>query len=753
MGYGRRSAIDRSQKITIIVDAGLASPADQAPLQLLAVPRDLAYNFATMSQGETSHPTTEQLAALDRGQLDVTELAVVEQHVAACAQCSQRLQELPDESLARLAQQAAEAKTLEPRFSTGQTGLTPEIPPELVNHPRYRVLELLGAGGMGVVFKAEHRLMERLVALKVINRKLIERPGAVDRFRQEVKAAARLAHPNIVTAYDAEQAGDVHFLVMEYVDGTSLERLLRQRGPLPVAEACSLAWQAALGLQHAHERGMVHRDIKPANLLLTGQGRVKLLDFGLARFVSEAAPVSEAADAPPSTHVALAPLPQGVDGLTASGVVIGTPDYIAPEQAAEPRSADIRADIYSLGCTLFHLLTGRPPFAGGTAMQKLIAHVEQPPPLLAEMRPDAPPALSQLVAKMLAKDPSQRSQTPGEAAEALRPWTGRTISPGKFPGERGEQHSADVAVSERGHRARFVAAAIGVALLCLVAVAAALVLRPGAAPATSGLAASSEVGKPTQSIAAASQPGIVVQTQTVPKERPLTVTSRIPNLQKVKIDKDAHRDELVAWMNAHSTLPKPLAADLSRVTKPDDDLYLIAGPALMKSGALTHVAALGDRYFVFELTPEEAKFSRIDDKDFKIDRTPSPKPRRYLIELSALRAVSGKVTADRQLIRFSLTFRLLEPIEGRLCIRTARRVARKNYYNHAELLAPLPGKSGTLEFDTRWSTAVEAKEDGPAFFFVEACLLEAPKKFDTATIVSSTVAVLANISSPKDDGP
>jgi hypothetical protein len=224
-------------------------------------------------------------------------------------------------------------------------------------------------------------------------------------------------------------------------------------------------------------------------------------------------------------------------------------------------------------------------------------------------------------------------------------------------------------------------------------------------------------------------------------------------LQKVKIDRDAHRDELVAWINAHSTLPKPLAAELSRVTKPDDDLYLIVGPGLLKSGALTLVAALGDRYFVFELPPEEAKLSRIGDKDFKVDRTPSPKPRRKMIELSALRAVSGKVTADRQLIRFSLTFRLLEPIEGRLCIRTARLVARKNYYNHAELLAPLPGKSGTLEFDTRWSTAVEAKEEGPALFFVEACVLEAPKKFDTATIVSSTVAVLANISSSKDDGP
>jgi len=703
-----------------------------------------------MSEVDTSHPTTEELAAFDRGQLGGTEWAVVERHVAASTQCCQRLQELPDDSLARLVQQAAQAKTTDqPPFAAGPPAPGPEVPAELASHPRYQVLGLLGAGGMGVVFKAEHRLMERLVALKVINRKLIERTGAVERFRKEVKAAARLAHPNIVTAYDAEQAGDLHFLVMEYIAGTSLERPLRQRGPVPVAEACSLAWQAALGLQHAHERGMVHRDIKPANLLLAAEGRVKLLDFGLARFVSEVA------HAPVGTPDSLVPFEQAQDGLTASGVVIGTPDYMAPEQAAEPRAADIRADIYSLGCTLFHLLTGRPPFAGGTALQKLMAHRERPAPLLAAVRPDAPAALGELVGKMLAKDPEQRWQTPGEAAEALRPWTGRAVSPSTLSGTRGDHRPREVArpPAGRGRRLRLAGAVLGVSVLATLATALAFVLQPGAVPATSSLTASPEIDRPPTAASRSSDIQQTQQTQSSPKkERALTVTSRIPNLQKVKINQTAHRDQLIAWLNAHSTLAKQLTTDLTRVTKPDDDLHLIVGPDLLRSGALTYVSALGDRYFVFELTPEEGQQAGIADKDFKVDRMPNVKARRQMLELSGLRVVNGKATSDQQIIRFSAAFQLLEPTDGRLCIRTTRRVARKNYYNHGELLAPLPGKSGTIEFDTRWSSSVEGKEEGPVFFFVEACVLEAPKKFDTATVVSSTVAAFVRITPPKD-GP
>ena len=167
------------------------------------------------------------------------------------------------------------------------------LPPELVDHPRYRVVALIGAGGMGAVYKAEHRLMERTVALKVVNPAFIDNPAAVRRFQQEVKAAARLHHPNIVASHDADQAGSLHFLVMEYVEGRSLADYAQEKGPLPIPEACEYARQAALGLQHAHEHGLVHRDVKPHNLMRTPDGRIKILDFGLARLGQAAEPRPE----------------------------------------------------------------------------------------------------------------------------------------------------------------------------------------------------------------------------------------------------------------------------------------------------------------------------------------------------------------------------------------------------------------------------------------------------------------------------
>ena len=210
---------------------------------------------------------------------------------------------------------------------------------------------------MGAVYRAEHRLMDRPVALKVIRGDLLGNEAMVERFRREVKSAARLAsHPNIVAAYDAEQAGETHMLVMEFIEGTDLARLVDRRGPLPVGEACEYARQAALGLQHAFEDGMVHRDIKPQNLMRTTRGQVKILDFGLARFASEV--TSQA-------------------GMTAEGMVLGSADYIAPEQIDDPHAADIRADLYSLGCTLYFLLSGRPPFPDGSLIQKLLAHSEK----------------------------------------------------------------------------------------------------------------------------------------------------------------------------------------------------------------------------------------------------------------------------------------------------------------------------------------------------------------------------------------
>jgi hypothetical protein len=269
---------------------------------------------------------------------------------------------------------------------------------------------------MGVVYKAEHRLMERPVALKVIDRSLTDKPAVVERFRREVKAAGQLNHPNIVHAYDADQAGDSHFLVMEFVEGTTLARLVEQQGPLPVSQACDYIRQAALGLQRAHEHGMVHRDIKPHNLMRTPQGQVKILDFGLARLVSEAASALSPAGDDFSSDTGVS------RHLTQMGVVMGTADYMAPEQATDAHAADIRADIYSLGCTLYYLLTGRTPFPDGTVLDKLLAHGQRTPKPLSDFRTDVPAALARVVERMMAKDPARRYQTPAEVAAALQPF-------------------------------------------------------------------------------------------------------------------------------------------------------------------------------------------------------------------------------------------------------------------------------------------------------------------------------------------
>jgi len=267
---------------------------------------------------------------------------------------------------------------------------------------QYCLLEPLGQGGMGQVFKARHRLMRRVVALKVIRKELLARPEAVDRFLREMQMAAQLSHPNIVTAYDAEQIGDRCCLVMEFCEGQSLAQLVRQTGPLPIAQACELIRQAALGLQHAHERGLIHRDIKPENLLCSG-ATLKILDMGLARLQS--------VDGEPSGMT-----------LTQQGVIMGTPDFIAPEQAKDLRSADIRSDVYSLGCTFYFLLVGRVPFLGGTLVEKLLRHQAETPPPLEQLRPDVPAGVSAVVARMMAKEPAERFQTPGDVAAALEPF-------------------------------------------------------------------------------------------------------------------------------------------------------------------------------------------------------------------------------------------------------------------------------------------------------------------------------------------
>jgi S1-C subfamily serine protease/tRNA A-37 threonylcarbamoyl transferase component Bud32 len=381
-----------------------------------------------MDNLESEHPNGEMLTAFGLGRLVGAEASAVEQHLSVCDRCRTVIDAASADTFISLLRDAVlhpaeppttpqakapagEAVTLPPGPTTA--AIDPE-PAALAGHPRYRIVELLGAGGMGAVYKAEHRIMDRTVALKVVSHSLTDNPAMVERFRREVKAAARLTHPNIVTAYDADQAGDTHFLVMEYVEGISLARLVTERGRLPVAEACEYARQVALGLQHANERGMVHRDIKPQNLMRTPGGQIKILDFGLARFAMEAPPAGALLAADPAAP------PTG--SLTQTGSVVGTPDYIAPEQVRDAHTADIRADLYSLGCTLYDLLAGQAPFPEGTAVQKLAAHMDRTPRPLTELRQDLPPGLVAVVERLLAKDPAQRYQTPAEVAQALEPF-------------------------------------------------------------------------------------------------------------------------------------------------------------------------------------------------------------------------------------------------------------------------------------------------------------------------------------------
>jgi tRNA A-37 threonylcarbamoyl transferase component Bud32 len=356
------------------------------------------------------HPGRAELLAYGQGRLAAESARALEEHLAACAGCCELLEQAPgDDFLGRLRAAGEPGRDTQTDAAAATGPAAPAVPPELVDHPRYRVLGLLGQGGMGAVYRAEHRRMERPVALKVINPRLMRHPATVERFHQEVRAAARLIHPHIVTAHDADQAGGLHFLVMEYVEGQSLADVVGQRGPLPVGLACDYVRQAALGLQHAHERGMVHRDVKPANLMLAPGGVVKILDFGLAR-------LPHTGDGTPGVVPPAGP-------LTGAGAVMGTADYIAPEQADDPRTADIRADIYSLGCTLFHLLAARPPFAVGTVAEKLARHRATPLPLLHALRPEVPAGLEAVVARMTAKDPADRYAAPAAVAEALAPFS------------------------------------------------------------------------------------------------------------------------------------------------------------------------------------------------------------------------------------------------------------------------------------------------------------------------------------------
>jgi serine/threonine protein kinase len=269
----------------------------------------------------------------------------------------------------------------------------------------YVLLDRLGKGGMGEVYKARHRRMDRVVALKVVASATASSDEVVQRFHREMKIAARLSHPNVVTAHDADEAKGTHFLVMECVDGEDLASLVRRQGPLSIAEAGNCVLQAARGLEYAHRQQVIHRDIKPSNLILDRLGTVKILDMGLARLKGlwgSADPVSD-------------------EELTRSGQMMGTLDYMAPEQSMDIRHADARSDIYSLGCTLYYLLIGRPVYPADTITKRLLAHREAAIPSLRAACPGVPESLDQTFQKMLAKKPEDRQQNMSEVIEALAP--------------------------------------------------------------------------------------------------------------------------------------------------------------------------------------------------------------------------------------------------------------------------------------------------------------------------------------------
>jgi len=270
----------------------------------------------------------------------------------------------------------------------------------------YKILDRVGKGRMAGVYKAQHKLGQ-IVAIKVLPPSKAQDPHLLGRFQREARLALRLKHPNIVRTFQTGCAEGLHYIVMEYLEGETLEEVLVRRGKLPPVEAVRLVYQALEGLQHIHTQGLVHRDLKPANMMLVGstpdstlRATLKLLDIGLARTLFDET--------------------IGEENLTSEGVVLGTPDYMAPEQARDPRTIDIRADIYSLGCVLYHLLTGQPPFPDTNIINQMIRHATEAPKPLKAFNPAVPEGLQQIVNWMMAKDPAQRYPTPERAAQALQ---------------------------------------------------------------------------------------------------------------------------------------------------------------------------------------------------------------------------------------------------------------------------------------------------------------------------------------------
>lgn len=320
----------------------------------------------------------------------------------------------------------------------------------------YVLLQELGTGGMGRVFKARHQRMARMVVLKIIKEQHATTVDAVNRFNREIKSIAKLNHPHIVRAYDAGAYRDTPYLVMEYVEGEDLAHHVRNQGPLSVADAVDYVIQAATGLEYAHQQGIVHRDVKPGNLMLDTDGHIRVLDLGLAKPVG-----------------ALTAGPDDVtDAMTSAGDIVGTAAYMAPEQAQNSQDVDRRSDIYSLGCTLYFLLTGEPVYAAESKLDRILAHRTAPPPALSMARDDVPPELDAVFHKMIAKRPEERFQCMTEVADALKRAVGVTQAASAADANADSSHSV------RRKRAVLFALIGTVAVVCL-ALAIPLWPKPG----------------------------------------------------------------------------------------------------------------------------------------------------------------------------------------------------------------------------------------------------------------------------------
>jgi eukaryotic-like serine/threonine-protein kinase len=341
----------------------------------------------------------------------------------SAAQLDEVLPRLPDSPRGRVLARALVEQGLLTRFQAEQL-LAGR------NHgyflDQYRILDQLGQGGMGRVFKAEHRSLGRVVAIKVLSPRLVKTGRAQELFLREIRAIGKLVHPNIVTAFDASRGNGRYYLVLEYVNGPNLDELVQNKGPLPVGQACDFIRQVAVGLQYAHQMGLVHRDIKPANLLLhraAGEGKgqqdvIKISDFGLARLTEKD--------------------PHGPDPVATifvkANTLMGTPDFLSPEQARDLHQTDIRSDLYSLGCTFYYLLTGSVPFPGCSMLEKLMRHGTEMPTPVEEHRRDVPPGVLAILNRLIAKNPADRFQTPAELGEALAPFA--VSSPAAWSGVR-----------------------------------------------------------------------------------------------------------------------------------------------------------------------------------------------------------------------------------------------------------------------------------------------------------------------------